>query len=107
LEIISDPPSRPALGEKPHNGGFGESMNIRRGMFRLWIVSSVLFVLGVSAALYSGTREEFRASRIDYDATAKKYGGDTLLPVEMSSQPVDDLDRPCHLVVLPFGQSIR
>ena len=57
-------------------------MNIRRGMFRLWIVSSALFVLGVSAALYSRIREEFRASRIDYDAIAKKYGGDTLLPVD-------------------------
>jgi len=57
-------------------------MNIRRGMFRLWIVSSALFVLGVSAVSYSAIREEFRASSIDYDAIAKKYGGDTLLPVD-------------------------
>jgi hypothetical protein len=57
-------------------------MNVRRGMFRLWIVCSAIFVLGVGAASYSGIREEFRAAGIDYDAMAKKYGGDTLLPVD-------------------------
>ena len=57
-------------------------MNIRRGMFRLWIVSGALFALGVGAISYSSIREEFRLSGIDYDAIAKKYGGDTLLPVD-------------------------
>jgi hypothetical protein len=62
--------------------GSGERMNVRRGMFRLWIVSSALFVLGVGAASYNTIREEFRASGIDYDAIAKKYGAETLLPVD-------------------------
>jgi hypothetical protein len=57
-------------------------MNIGRGMFRLWVVASALFVLGVSAACYKGIREEFRISSLDYDAIAKKYGGDTLFPVD-------------------------
>ncbi len=56
-------------------------MNIRRGMFRLWIVSSALFVLGVSAASYNAIREEFRLSDIDYDVFAEKYNGHKLLPV--------------------------
>src|SRR5437867_10460472 len=57
-------------------------MNIRRGMFRLWVVSSALFVFGISAASYNTIRDEFRASSIDYDVIFKQYSGDTLLPVD-------------------------
>jgi hypothetical protein len=58
------------------------SLNPRRVLFRLWIVSGALFVLGVGTASHNSIREEFRVSRIDYDVIAKKYGGETLLPVE-------------------------
>lgn len=51
-------------------------------MFRLWVVASALFVVVVGAASCNGIREEFRISSIDYDAIAKKYGGDTLFPVD-------------------------
>jgi hypothetical protein len=57
-------------------------MNIRRGMFRLWIVSSTLYVLGISVTSYDAIREEFRASGVDYDAIASKLGGETVLPVD-------------------------
>jgi hypothetical protein len=62
--------------------GSEKRMNIRRGMFRLWVVASALFVLVAGAASYNGIREEFTLSSIDYDAIAKKYGGDTLFPVD-------------------------
>ncbi len=57
-------------------------MSIRRGMFRLWVVASALFVLGVSATSYNAIRQEFTESGIDYDALAKEVGGDTLLPID-------------------------
>lgn len=56
-------------------------MNARRGMFRLWLVFSVLFVIGVGAASYIRIRNEFRIADTDLDALAKKYGGTNLLPV--------------------------
>jgi hypothetical protein len=57
-------------------------MNIRCGVFRLWIVASVLFVIGVGAASYSGIHEEFRNAYTDWGAEVKKYGGYSLLPAD-------------------------
>ena len=36
-------------------------MNLRRGLFRLWIVGSALFVLAVAFVSYSGIKEQFTA----------------------------------------------
>ena len=36
-------------------------MNLRRGLFRLWIVGSALFVLAVAFVGYSGIKEQFTA----------------------------------------------
>lgn len=57
-------------------------MNAQRGMFRLWVVVSALFVIGVGAASYGGIRNEFKVANTDYDALAKEAGGTTLLPVD-------------------------
>ena len=43
-------------------------MNARRGLFRLWIVSSVLFAVGVCTASYPEVRAEFAARSTDRDA---------------------------------------
>jgi hypothetical protein len=39
----------------------GVIMNLRRGLFRLWIVGSALFVLVVALVSYSGIKAEFDA----------------------------------------------
>ena len=36
-------------------------MNLRRGLFRLWIIGSALFVLAVAFVGYSGIKEQFTA----------------------------------------------
>jgi hypothetical protein len=56
-------------------------MNIRKGAFRLWVVTSVLFALVVIVLSYSETRDEFRNAHTDWDAESAKYGGISLLPV--------------------------
>jgi hypothetical protein len=58
------------------------SMNIRRGMFRLWVIASILFVIGVGAISYSSIREEFRYANIDANAEYKKYGGYLVVPAD-------------------------
>jgi hypothetical protein len=55
-------------------------MNIRQGMFRLWIIASVLFVIAIGLVSYRGLREQFRISHTDWDAVAKQYGGYSLVP---------------------------
>ena len=56
-------------------------MNVRKGMFRLWLVASVLFVIAVAVAYYGSIRNEFRMATTNYDAHAREHGGTTLLPV--------------------------
>lgn len=55
-------------------------MNMRQGVFRLWVVASVLFVIGVTVASYSEIREEFKIANTDYDSLAKEFGGYSLFP---------------------------
>jgi hypothetical protein len=50
-------------------------MNIRKGLLRLWIVVSILFVICVFAVSYPSLREEFRIANTDYDAIDKELGG--------------------------------
>jgi hypothetical protein len=52
-------------------------------MFRVWIVFSVLFVLGVSAASYTTIADDFkvRSQHDRTDAIVNKYGAVALLPV--------------------------
>ncbi len=60
-------------------------MDIRRGTFRLWVIFSALFVLGVGVSSYHTIREEFTAATRPpdyYDIIAKKFGGEPLLPVD-------------------------
>jgi hypothetical protein len=39
-------------------------MNWRRGLFRLWIVGSVLFVIAVAFVSYSDIKREFNAASL-------------------------------------------
>jgi hypothetical protein len=59
-------------------------MNIRKGLLRLWIVGSILFVICVFAVSYTSLREELRIANTDYDAIAKGMGGDSLMPTDCS-----------------------
>jgi hypothetical protein len=45
-----------------------KDLNIRQGLFRLWVIASVLFVVGVGVVSYRGIREEFRIAYTDWDA---------------------------------------
>jgi hypothetical protein len=55
-------------------------MNVRQGLFRLWLVLSTLFIIFVGVAYYGLIREEFRIANTDWDAFYKEYGGTSLLP---------------------------
>ena len=55
-------------------------MNLKRGLFRLWAVASVLFALCVILVSFSAIREQFRIENTDWDAEISKYGGYTELP---------------------------
>ena len=60
-------------------------LNLPSGLFRLWVVCSALFVLGVAVTSYHGVREEFRQASLPrdyYDKLAEKSGGTSLLPVD-------------------------
>jgi hypothetical protein len=61
-----------------------KDLNIRQGLFRLWVIASILFVVGVGVISYRGIREEFRIAYTDWDAMAKEYGGSSLLPADCS-----------------------
>ena len=61
----------------PDNGG---RLNVRRGLFRLWAITSVLFMLCVTVISYSSLREQFRNESIDWDAEVARYGGYTEEP---------------------------
>ena len=51
---ISDPRGRPSACA-------GVTMNLRRGLFRLWIIGSAMFVLAVAFVSYTGIKAEFDA----------------------------------------------
>jgi hypothetical protein len=57
-------------------------MNVRKGTFRLWVVLSVLFVIGVAAFSYSDIHTEFRNAYTDWNAVATKLGGTNLVPAD-------------------------
>jgi hypothetical protein len=57
-------------------------MNLRLGMFRLWVVASTLFIIGFGAISYSNIQMDFRIARTDYDAMAKELGGYTIYPTK-------------------------
>lgn len=57
-------------------------MNIRKGLLRLWIVGSILFVICLFPVSYRSLRGEFRIANTDYDAIAKELGGSYLLPTD-------------------------
>ena len=57
-------------------------MNLRLGMFRLWVVASALFLVGLGAISYSDIHEEFRNAYTDFDAAAKELGGYTIYPTD-------------------------
>lgn len=55
-------------------------MNLRKGTFRLWVVLSVLCVIGVAAVSYSDIHTEFRNAYTDWNAEFAKYGGYSVVP---------------------------
>jgi hypothetical protein len=57
-------------------------MNLRRGLWRLWIIASCVFVICVFVGSYRLLREDFRIANTDYDAIAKDLGGYSLLPTD-------------------------
>jgi hypothetical protein len=69
------------------------TLNVRKGLFRLWIVCSVLFVAVVCLMSYSSIRDEFRFANTDYDAIDKELGGYSLLPTDCTkARGVQDSD---------------
>jgi hypothetical protein len=54
-------------------------INLRRGLFRLWIIFACLFVFAVGIASTRGIREEFSKA-----STAKKWGWALVVPVDCS-----------------------
>jgi hypothetical protein len=58
-------------------------MNLRKGTFRLWVVLSVLFVIGVGAVEFSSVRDAFRKAQSDAELS-DKYGWALLLPTDCS-----------------------
>lgn len=56
-------------------------MNFRKGTFRLWIVLSVLFVLGVAAVEAGSVRSEFKKAQTDAELSGK-WGWALLLPAD-------------------------
>jgi hypothetical protein len=77
-------------------------MNIRKGLFRLWVVGSVLFVIVFASLSYGGLRNEFRLQGregLRYQELAQKYGGTLVveLPVEcLSARGVPNQDYKIH-----------
>lgn len=67
-------------------------MNVRRGLFRLWVLLSVLFAIGVVAVSYSGLHEEFRNTYTDWDAEFAKYGVVSIWPVDCAKARGTDID---------------
>lgn len=57
-------------------------MNVQKGTFRLWVVLSVLFVIGVGAASYINVHDEFRNAYTDWNAEFAKYGGYSVVPAD-------------------------
>jgi hypothetical protein len=57
-------------------------MNIRKGTFRLWVILSVLFLIGVAAVSYSDIHTEFRNAYTDWNAEFAKYGGYSVVPAD-------------------------
>jgi hypothetical protein len=55
-------------------------MNIRRGLFRLWVVLSGIFIIAASILLSGGIRDEFKKARGVKEMSSFK----TLLPVDCS-----------------------
>lgn len=52
-------------------------MNFRRGAFRLWLLGSVLWVIGVAASSFAHVAEEFRLAE-----THKQWPGEPALSVD-------------------------
>jgi hypothetical protein len=89
-------PSRPALTPPVRldarseinqvRGSFGgQQMNWRRGLFRLWIVGTALFVLAVAFVSYSEIKAEFDAA-----GRAPKLVTDTALIKQLEAAPPDE-----------------
>jgi len=56
-------------------------VNVRRGAFRLWVVGSVLWVLGIGLVSVEGIQDAFK-QRAEYDSFEKMLKDDTpLVPV--------------------------
>jgi hypothetical protein len=79
-------------------------MNWRRGLFRLWVIGTVLFVMAVAmiayddiktVIAYGDIKREFDAAEKEFDAAASKpeagqpIGGDWATPVTRP-RPVTD-----------------
>lgn len=54
-------------------------INLRRGLFRLWIIFACLFVIAVGIASTQGIRDEFRK-----DSITNKWGWALMVPVDCS-----------------------
>jgi hypothetical protein len=54
-------------------------INLRRGLFRLWIILACLFVITVGIASTGGIRDEFKRA-----STTNKWGWALMVPVDCS-----------------------
>jgi hypothetical protein len=57
-------------------------MNLRRGLWRLWIITSIVLVICMCLVSCKSVAEEFRIAHTDYDAMAKELGSSSLLPAD-------------------------
>ena len=64
-------PNSQAVSER----GWG-TMNFRRGLFRLWIIGSALFVLAVAFVRYTEIKEQFTAVASRSKAELQGSGSD-------------------------------
>jgi hypothetical protein len=68
-------------------------MNWRRGLFRLWIVGSVLFVIAVAFVSYDEIKEEFAAKHAASTLAVNKNLADEIYRRFYSDMPREEFDK--------------
>jgi hypothetical protein len=56
-------------------------MNWKRGLFRLWLLFSALFVIATAVVFYPDVKSEFEKARLEAQAQAQQWPGELEVPV--------------------------
>jgi len=59
-------------------------MNWKRGLFRLWLVLSALFIIATAVVSFPDVKGEFDKARLQAQAQAQQWPGELLVPVACS-----------------------